>query len=138
MWQCQQCNTRFDEKPKAHHCNEKPQTIDEYIQGFDFETQKPLLIVRNCLKEALPEAIEKISWNMPTYWDGRSIIHFAGHKHHIGLYPGPEAITHFSKELHALGYKYSKGAIQLPYHHPLPCELIKEMALWCNKRRDKK
>jgi uncharacterized protein YdhG (YjbR/CyaY superfamily) len=28
------------------------------------------------LREALPEAEERSSWSMPTYWQGRNLIHF--------------------------------------------------------------
>ncbi len=36
----------------------------------------------------------------------------------------------FADKLQA--YKTSKGAIQFPYNKPLPLELIKEIALWCD------
>ena len=81
----------------------------------------------------LPQAVEKISWSMPTYWKKRSLIHFAAFKKHIGLYPGPEAIEAFADRLSA--YKTSKGAIQLPYNQPLPDELIADLAKWCEKRQ---
>lgn len=38
-----------------------------------------------------------------------------------------------SKRLDEYGYKYSKGTIQIPYSDSLPCELIKEIAMWCDK-----
>ncbi len=111
-------------------------TIDEYISDFEPEIREHLIAVRQCLREALPDASEKIAWGMPTYWKGRNIIHFAGNKKHIGLYPGPDAVVHFSEELDREGYKYSKGAIQIPYSEDLPCERIRRIALWC-KRSEK-
>lgn len=134
MWQCPKCNRSFKRQDQQHFCGDKPKTIEEYIHGFDREIQKQLLIVRECLKEALPDALEKISWSMPTYWKERNIIHFAGHKKHIGLYPGKKAVVQFSEELDKLGYKYSKGSIQIPYNEHMPSELIKEIANWCYSR----
>lgn len=61
----------------------------------------------------------------------KSIIHFAAQKKHIGLYPGPEAVTQFSEKLDQAGCKYSKGAIQIPYSDELPLLLISEIAAWC-------
>jgi uncharacterized protein YdhG (YjbR/CyaY superfamily) len=61
----------------------------------------------------------------------QNIIHFSAHKNHLGLYPGPEAIEHFSEQL--VEYKSSKGAVQFPYNKPIPYELIAEIAKWCYK-----
>ena len=66
---------------------------------------------------------------MPTFYDKHNIIHFAAHRHHIGLYPGDKAIVHFADRLSE--YKTSKGAIQLPFNKPLPLELIAQIAKWC-------
>ena len=74
-----------------------------------------------------------ISWSMPTYWKGHNIIHFAAAKKHIGLYPGPEAVTFFAEKLDQVGCKYSKGSIQIPYSDELPLDLIAEIADWCWK-----
>jgi uncharacterized protein YdhG (YjbR/CyaY superfamily) len=68
---------------------------------------------------------------MPTYWQGRNILHFAAAKKHIGLYPGPEAVAHFADKLDEGGYQYSKGTIQIPYSGELPLALIAEIAAWC-------
>lgn len=133
MWQCPKCNRKFEKQNQQHYCGNKPRTVDEYIQSFDSDVQKQLLLVRQCLQEALPDATEKISWSMPTYWKGHNIIHFASQKKHIGLYPGTEAVVQFSKELDEYGYKYSKGSIQIPYSDSLPCGLIKEIAMWCDR-----
>ena len=74
---------------------------------------------------------EKISWSMPTYWQGHNIIHFAAAKKHIGLYPGPAAVEQFAERLEEAGCKYSKGSIQIPYSDELPLDLISAVAAWC-------
>ena len=91
--------------------------------------QQYLKEVRDALRAALPEAEERISWSMPTYWKRHNIIQFAGFKNHVGLYPGPEAVQEFSERLKE--YKTSKGTIQLPYGSPVPAELISDIAGWC-------
>ena len=75
------------------------QTIDEYIEAQPRDVRPLLQSIRDTIREAAPEATEKISWNMPTFWLGENIIHFAAHKSHIGLYPGPEAIVAFESRL---------------------------------------
>ena len=79
----------------------------------------------------MPDAVEKISWSMPTYWKNHNLIQFAAFKKHIGLYPGVKAVEAFEGKLKE--YKTSKGAIQFLYDKPLPLELIGEIAKWCEK-----
>ncbi|MDR1639401.1 MAG: DUF5655 domain-containing protein [Clostridiales bacterium] len=99
--------------------------IDEYIALFDGKAQEALVAVRETIRQAAPDATEKISWQMPTFWQGENLIHFAANKKHIGLYPGPEAIVFFSERLASL--KTSKGAIQLPLDKPMDLELITDI-----------
>jgi uncharacterized protein YdhG (YjbR/CyaY superfamily) len=62
---------------------------------------------------------------MPTFWQGKNLIHFAAAKNHIGLYPGSEAMEAFAPKL--TGYKTAKGTIQLPLDKPIPHRLIAEI-----------
>lgn len=128
MWKCPKCSREFKNKNQEHYC-EKPETIDEYISLQPENVQQLLNQVRNTLRTALPDAEERISWRMPTYWKKRNIIHFAAFKNHLGIYPGDKAIEHFADRL--TEYKTSKGAIQLPYSKPLPLDLLTEIARWC-------
>ncbi len=128
MWQCPNCGRTFDRQDQAHFC-QKPRTIDEYISQQDAAVQPALREIRAILREALPEAQERISWSMPTYWQGRNLIHFAASKKHLGLYPGGEATGVFAEELKE--YDVSKGTVRFPYDRALPKELIARIARWC-------
>ena len=122
------------EKPLEHKCTN---VIDDYILNQLINLQVLLLNVRLAIKQALPNATEKISYQMPTFWQGRNLIHFAAHKNHIGIYPGAEAVEHFALRL--TDYKTSKGAIQFPYNSfgAEQIKLISEIAAWCGKDTDK-
>jgi uncharacterized protein YdhG (YjbR/CyaY superfamily) len=109
--------------------------IDDYILAQDPAIQERLWAVYNAISTAIPETEERISWQMPTFWKGRNIIHFAAGKKHIGIYPGPEAVKHFLPKLEE--YKTSKGSIQLPNDKELPLNLIQEIAVWSYKRNRK-
>lgn len=104
---------------------------DEYISEQDAGIQEQLQLVRKAIRDELPEAKEKISWAMPTWWNGHNIIHFAAQKTHIGLYPGPETVACFAERLDEYGLRYSKGSIQIPYSDELPLKLVSEIAAWC-------
>ena len=133
-WKCPKCGRVFDRQDQQHFC-EKPRTIDEYIEALDPAARPKLREIRAVIRSAVPDAEERISWSMPTYWKGRNLIHFAAFKNHIGLYPGGEATTAFEKELE--GFDISKGTIRLSYEKDLPAELIGEIAKWCRERNGK-
>lgn len=99
--------------------------IDSYIASFPPEIQGLLTEMRRLIRAAVPEATEKISYQMPTFYLKGNLVHFAAAKHHLGFYPSPSGITAFSDALK--DYSTSKGAIQFPYDKPLPAELIAQI-----------
>lgn len=117
--------------PPDSSAKKAPETIDEYILSQNEAVRPQLRAVREAVRAALPDAEETISWSMPTWRQGRNILHFAAQKNHIGLYPGPEAVAFFSGQLEALGLLYSKGTVRIPYDAPLPLPLITQIAAWC-------
>ncbi len=129
MWTCPKCGRTFKRQEQGHYCGKAPETVDEYIAAQPKEVQEYLKKIREVLCTALPEAEERISWSMPTFWKKHNIIQFAGFKKYAGLYPGPEAVREFSGRLQE--YKTSKGTIQFPYGSPVPVELISDIARWC-------
>lgn len=127
MWTCPQCGRAFSRQDQQHYCG-KPQTIDEYINAQDAAVQPRLREVRAIIHDAIPEAEERMSWSMPTFWKGRNIIHFAASRKHLGLYPGGEATTVFAEALQ--GWDVSKGTIRIPWNRELPAALIQSIARW--------
>ncbi len=101
------------------------QTIDEYIMQFPVDVQEKLQILRKTIKGVVPEAKEKISWQMPTFYLYGNLVHFAAHKNHIGFYPGTSGIENFKEQINE--YKNSKGAVQFPLDKPLPLKLISDI-----------
>ncbi|MBP3039579.1 DUF1801 domain-containing protein [Bacillaceae bacterium Marseille-Q3522] len=97
-------------------------SIDEYILTFPPEIQEKLKMVRKVIKEAAPEAEEKISYQMPTFALHGNLVHFAAFKNHLGFYPTSSGITAFKQELSE--YKGAKGSVQFPHDKPLPYDLI--------------
>ena len=98
MWKSPKCGRNFSCEGQSHYCG-KIETVDRYIEEQDESVRPYLNEVRRIIRSALPEAQEKISWSMPTYWKGQNLIHFAASKKHLGLYPGGEATTVFAEKL---------------------------------------
>jgi uncharacterized protein YdhG (YjbR/CyaY superfamily) len=115
-----------------------PTTVDEYISQFPEGVQGILFKIRAVIRKCAPEAVERISYQMPAFDQNGVLVWFAAHKHHIGFYPTGSGIEAFKEELS--GYKSSKGAVQFPLDKPIPYELISkivEFRLAENQRKKK-
>jgi uncharacterized protein YdhG (YjbR/CyaY superfamily) len=99
--------------------------IDEYIATFPEPVQVKLNEMRMLIRQLAPDAQEKISYQMPTFYLNGNLVHFAAFSKHIGFYPGSSGIARFEPELS--GYKHARGSIQFPLDKPLPVDLIKKI-----------
>lgn len=101
-------------------------SIDEYIAEFPPDTQRVLQRMREIISSVAPEAVETISYAIPTFdLNGRHLVHFAGYAHHVGLYPTPSGMTAFAGELEP--YRHGKGTARFALGAPLPEALIKRI-----------
>jgi len=99
-------------------------STDEYISSFPTETQTILKKIRETIKEEAPNATEKISYGMPTFYLNGNLVHFAAFKKHIGFFPAPSGIDQFEKELSK--YRTGKGTLQFSYEE-IPYDLIRKV-----------
>lgn len=103
-----------------------PKNIDEYVAGFPNDVQKKLEKIRLTISEAAPEAVEKISYQIPTFtWRGSVLVHFAAYKNHFGVYPAPRGVAEFKKELAAYGA--GEATLQFPLDQPIPYSFISKL-----------
>jgi uncharacterized protein YdhG (YjbR/CyaY superfamily) len=102
-----------------------PTTIDEYIAQCPADVQPVLSKIRALIHETAPLAVEKISYQMPTFYLNGNLVHFALHTNHIGFYPTPSGIEAFKDEISA--YQWAKGSVQFPLDQPIPYELIRRI-----------
>ncbi len=101
-------------------------TIDEYIKASPKDVQSILQRLRLTIRRAAPEAVETISYQMPTFkLNGKGLVYFAAFKNHIGFYPIPSGIEAFKKELSR--YKQGKGSVQFPIDKPIPYDLVRRI-----------
>jgi uncharacterized protein YdhG (YjbR/CyaY superfamily) len=100
-------------------------SIDAYIAGFDPGRAELLRQMRETIRSAAPEAEEKISYAMPTFFLHGNLVHFAAFAKHIGFYPAPRGIEAFREEL--AGFKGARGSVQFPLDRPLPLDLVRKI-----------
>lgn len=103
----------------------KPQTIDEYIAGFPPEVQPILQQVRATIRAAAPQAEERISYQMPAFFQDGVLAYFGGFKKHIGFYPPVEGDAALLRA--AAPYAGEKGNLRFPLDQPIPHELIRRI-----------
>lgn len=108
--------------------NTQYKTIDEYIDTFPEDIQIILEKMRQTIRRAAPEAVEGISYQMPTFRLNGNLVYFAAFKKHIGFYPTASGIEAFKDELSA--YKMGKGSVQFPLDKPIPYDLVEKIALF--------
>jgi uncharacterized protein YdhG (YjbR/CyaY superfamily) len=102
------------------------QNIDQYIKTFPESTQKILQKIRHLIQTTAPNAVEVISYQMPTFkLNGKVLIHFAAYPHHIGLYATPTGHKKFEAELSK--YKQGKGSVQFPLDQEIPYDLLEKI-----------
>jgi len=99
-----------------------PESIDEYIRGFPEDVRVKLLAIRSVIKSVVPEAQEKISYQMPCFLYNGPLVYFAAFRNHIGFYPTPNGIDEFKEELSR--YRQGKGSVQFPINEEMPLDLI--------------
>jgi uncharacterized protein YdhG (YjbR/CyaY superfamily) len=115
------------------------QSIDEYIAACPEQTHERLQEIRKMIKKIVPDAKEKISYQIACFeLNGKNLIHFAGWKKHISLYPIPAGDETFKEE--ASKYEDGKGTMKFPLDEPLPIKLIERVVklhLAVNKKQTK-
>jgi uncharacterized protein YdhG (YjbR/CyaY superfamily) len=112
-------------------------TMDEYIKTFPEDVQRILEKIRQTIQKAVPESVESISYQIPTFkLNGKYLEYFAAYKNHIGLYPIPFGTEAFNKELSP--YKAGKGTIRFPLDRPIPYDLVKKIVIFRMKENQEK
>ena len=121
-----------------HMTNKKPPTtIDDYISTFPADIQAILEKVRQAIQKAAPEAVETMSYGIPTFdLNGKYLVFFAGWKRHISLYPLPAGDEAFQQEI--AQYKRARGTIQFRLDKPLPYELVEQIVTLLMKEKPEK
>lgn len=101
--------------------------FNNYMLNFSPEIQQRLEEIQKAIKSVVPEAKERISYNMPSFWFHGNLVYYGAFKNHIGFYPASKTVFEkFKEELK--NYKQSgKGTVQFPNEKPIPLNLIKQI-----------
>lgn len=104
---------------------ETPSDIDGYIAACPPQVRASLQELRGVIAAAAPDAVERISYRIPTFALHGNLVHFAAFGQHIGFYPGASGVRAFIDEL--AGYEISKGTVRFPHDRPIPAALVRRI-----------
>jgi uncharacterized protein YdhG (YjbR/CyaY superfamily) len=100
--------------------------VDAYLSRLPKESRATLEKLRRTVKSTVPEAVEVISYQIPTFkYQGRMLVWYAGFAAHCSFFPGAGPISEHQSELES--FQTSKGTIRFTTDHPLPASLIKKL-----------
>jgi uncharacterized protein YdhG (YjbR/CyaY superfamily) len=100
-------------------------SINEYISTLPENAQKAMGEIIATIKAKVPNAEERISYNMPAFKvNGEYFIHFSAWKNHIGMYPIPAGNEAFQKQIEP--YRSAKSSLNFPLNKPMPIKLIEK------------
>ncbi len=105
----------------------RPQTVEEYIDGFAGPGRELLVQLGALAHEAVPEAGEAIKWGHPAWVHRSGTILFmvSGHAQHANVVFTPSTREAFDADL--AGFSTGKGTVKLPYGQPAPISLLRRM-----------
>lgn len=101
-----------------------PASIEGYIEGFPPQVQAVLREVRATIRRAAPQATERLSYRMPTFFQGGVLVHYGAFKQHIGLFP---PVRDAELQARIAPYRGEKGNLRFPLDQPIPYDLIGEI-----------
>ena len=104
-------------------------TADQFIAAAPEADRAGLAAIRKAIRDAVPEAEEVISYQIPAFRTaGGWIFYYSVYTSHFSLASPPPWTEREAFKAELAPYKMSKSAIQFPKSQPLPLKLIGEMA----------
>src|ERR1051326_1658071 len=90
---------------------EVAQDVDDYLSRLPEDSRVALEKLRRTIKAIVPEAVEVISYQIPTVkYQGRILVSYAAFAEHCSFFPGAKPIEVYRNELKS--YQTSKGTIR--------------------------
>ena len=101
--------------------------VEDYLADVSPEARATLEKLRQTIKAVVPNAVEVISYQVPTFkLDGRMLVSYAAFKNHCSFFPASKRVIAAHKAA-LKGRHSSKGTIQFTVEKPLPATLVRKM-----------
>ena len=102
-------------------------TVDDYLAGIPEVSRTALEGVRGVLRESVPDAVETISYGIPTVkLDGKMLLSYAAFAKHCSLFPASgQVMAALGDEL--APYFTEKATLRFAPAHPIPRDLLERI-----------
>ena len=105
----------------------KAKIVNEYIKNSPKESHKIMNELREIIKSTVPEAEERIAWNVPNYKLNGVLTGFAVYSKHVSLGFSEGGLTDEERKLfEENGHKTGKATVQIKFNQEVPVEIIKK------------
>lgn len=105
---------------------EPAKDVESYLRGVPTAARASLEKLRQTIKSAVPEAVEVISYGIPTFkLGGRMLVSYAAFAEHCSFFPGAGPVDEHQDELKS--FQTSKGTIRFTETKPLSASLVKKL-----------
>ncbi len=101
--------------------------IDNYIDDFPDDIKEILNKIRQIGKKLAPNAIEKISYQIPSFHENGIIFYYAAFKNHFSIFPPIKGDAELLEKVKP--YANPKGNLLFKYKNPIPYDLIENVVL---------
>jgi uncharacterized protein YdhG (YjbR/CyaY superfamily) len=103
-----------------------PSSVEEYLSHVPDEARAALEDLRATIRAIVPDAIETISYRMPTFkYRGRALAGFAAFTNHCSLFPYSRRVLQVLEEdLRPYDTSGKGGTIRFTAAAPLPAALV--------------
>lgn len=103
-----------------------PRDVDDYLSRVPQTQRKALEELRRTIKSVVPDAVEVISYQIPTFkLNGRMLVSYAAFAEHCSFFPGAGPTEAHQDEL--ASFATSKGTVRFTSEKPLSSSLIRKM-----------
>lgn len=103
-----------------------PRDVEDYLARVPPIQRKALEQLRRTIKSVVPDAVEVISYQIPTFkLNGRMLVSYAAFNEHCSFFPGAGPTETHQDELKA--FATSKGTVRFTPEKPLPPTLVKKL-----------
>ncbi len=122
----QQWFLSFKQSINLHHIYMSKLRVEDYINNLPDMHRITLTQLRTLIKSIVPDAVEVISYGMPTFKYHGILVCYAAFKNHCSFFPtNGQLINEYRDELE--GFETSKGAIKFTPTKTIPIALIRKI-----------
>lgn len=102
-------------------------TVNDYIAHRPPPAQRMLKTIRATIRQAAPQAIEKMSYGMPYYHYHGRVAYFAAFRDHVSFFAMMSQATRIKFKKQLQPYQTGKATLRFPLGTKVPVRLIAQL-----------